>query len=314
MTTFLIVLGCVIFLTGLFFLFCYFCYHITFYQRKSSTTDDFTLPPGKEYLPFEDMLKGWTQDVNALPCKEFTIKSFDNLTLYGKYYEFKKGAPIELMLHGYRGNGGRDMSGGVQRCQALNRNALIVDLRASGKSEGKTITFGINESKDCLAWINFIIKTFGEDVKIILTGVSMGASTVLITAGKNLPKNVIGVIADSGYTSAKDIIKCFMKDHYLPPTLLYPFVKAGARIFGKFNLEETSSYESLKSAKIPVLFIHGNADTFVPWYMSDKNYKSCSSNKKIFKVDGAGHVLAYMVDPDGYFDAIHDFDKNYLHI
>lgn len=310
----LIVLSSLIALVALLLLFSYFCYYITFYQRKTNPSSDFTLPPGNEYLPFKDLLKGWSDDVKKLPYKEFTVKSFDNLTLYAKYYEFKEGAPIELMLHGYRGSADRDLCGGVKRCQSLNRNALIVDLRASGKSEGKTITFGINESKDCLVWIDFIIKTFGQDVKIILTGVSMGAATVLITAGKQLPKNVIGVIADSGYTSAKDIIKCFMKSHHLPPNLLYPFVKLGAKVFGRFDLEETSSYESMKSATIPILFIHGNADDFVPCFMSEQNFAACSSNKKFFKVEGAGHVLAYMFDSEGYIKAINEFDSEVLKI
>lgn len=122
-----------------------------------------------------------------IPHEEFSITSFDGLTLREKYYEYAPGAPIELMLHGYRGESERDLCGGVQRCFALGRSALIVDQRACGNNEGHVITFGIKEHRDCLAWIDFMVKHFSPNTKIILTGISMGTSTVLMAAAKPLP-------------------------------------------------------------------------------------------------------------------------------
>ncbi len=286
----------------------YICYIFTFYAVRKKQTEEFSLPPGKIYEPYRDIMVSWMKEVRAMPFEQFSITSFDGLKLYGKYYEYKKGAPIELMFHGYRGSAERDLCGGVQRAFALERNVLIVDQRTSGKSEGHTITFGINESRDCLSWVDFMISHFGNDVKIILTGISMGAATVTIAAGKPLPENVIGILADCGYTSARDIIKKVITQKKLPANILYPFVKLGARLFGRFDIDETSPIESVKNCTVPAIFVHGESDNFVPCEMSKANYNACQSRKKLITVKGAGHGLAYLVDPDAYISELKNFN------
>lgn len=247
------------------------------------------------------------KEVRALPHEEFSITSFDGLTLRGKYYEYAPGAPIELMLHGYRGEAERDLCGGVQRCFALQRSALIVDQRACGHSEGNVITFGIKEYRDCLTWLDFMVEHFGKDVKIILTGISMGASTVIMAAANPLPANVVGVLADCGYTSANDIIKKTIKEMKLPVAPLYPFVKLGARLYGGFTLEETSPIEAIQKCSLPVILIHGEADVFVPCEMSRQNYDACNAPKQIVTVPGADHGLCYLVDSEAYLNALREF-------
>ena len=217
------------------------------------------------------------------------------------------GAVTEIMFHGYRGSAERDLSGGIQRCFALGRNVLLVDQRTSCESEGNVISFGINEHKDCLAWIDFAIERFGPDVNLILTGISMGASTVLMAAGKSLPKNVVGVLADCGFSSAKEIIKKCTKDMHLPPNLMYPFIKLAAKIFGHFDLDEYSPMEAMKTCNVPVLFFHGEADGFVPCYMSRQMYDTCNSPKRLVTVPNAEHGLVYLVDNPGYFQAVVEF-------
>ena len=268
----------------------YICYRLAFHvpKKRPKCKEEFDVPEGKIYEPYHKQMIAWMKETRSLPHEEFSITSFDGLKLYGKYYEHKPGAPIELMFHGYRGNAERDLSGAVQRCFSLGRNVLIVDQRTSGKSEGNVISFGINESRDCLSWINFMIEHFGPDVKIIITGISMGASTIMITAGKDLPPNVIGALADCGYTSAKEIIKKVIRQMRLPANLLYPFVKLGAKLYGHFDLEETSPIESMKKCRIPIIFIHGEADDFVPCEMSRANYEACIAPKAILTVPGAG--------------------------
>lgn len=306
MKIFLIILFAII---ALFFLITYICFYLTFYvsNKKKIPKEKYSLPPGEIYLPHKETMLNFMKETEKIPYKECHIKSFDGLTLYGNYYEYKKGAPIELMLHGYRGLKERDLCGGVQRCFSLKRNALIVDLRACGKSEGNVISFGINESRDCLKWIDYIINNIDKDAKIILTGISMGASTVLITAGQELAPNVIGVVADCGFTSAKDIIKKVIKDMHLPPSVVYPFIKLGALIYGRFNLEETSAIKSLKNCKIPIIFFHGDNDDFVPQYMSEQNFKELKSKKVLYIAKGAGHGLSYLVDKEGYLKTINNF-------
>ncbi len=291
----------------------YVCFRMAFLNPRTQEKrgEEFPIPEGEIYEPYREQMVNWMKEVRAMPCREFQVTSFDGLRLCGKYYEYAKDAPIELMFHGYQGSGERDLCGGVQRCFRLKRNVLIVDQRASGNSEGKVITFGINESRDCLTWIDFIIKEFGEDSKIILTGISMGAATVMMAAGKDLPKNVICVLADCGYSSPKEIIKKVIKEMKLPPDLAYPFVKLGAKLFGNFNLEETSALEAMKVCKVPIIFIHGEDDAYVPCEMSRRLYDICTAPKVLITVPKAGHGLAYLVDMEGYFKSLKEFSKKH---
>ncbi len=286
-----------------------YCFRRAFYTRHRITddTNDFALPAGEEYLPYHPMLLSWMKKTQALPYKAYSIRSFDGLRLCAKYYEFASGAPIEILFHGYRGTAKRDMSGAVQRCAALGHSAFIVDQRAIMKSEGHVITFGINESKDCLRWIDFIIETFGKDTVIFLSGISMGAATVLMAAGKELPENVIGVLADSGYTTAKEMIQKTIAEMGLPAKLAYPFVKCGARLFGRFDLEEDSPLEAVKRIKIPVIFTHCEGDRFVPCEMSRRMYAACNAPKILNIVPGGAHGMPYPVDEEKYIEAVKEY-------
>lgn len=287
----------------------YLCYLKVFYSppRKSVDDDVIDLPEGKIYEPFYPDMERWAREIRALSYEEMSVISFDGLTLHGRYYEFAPGAPIELMFHGYRGNAERDLSGGVQRCFALGRSALVVDQRCSGRSEGRTISFGINESRDCLTWLELMQVRFGPEVKIILTGISMGAATVMSVADQPLPDNVLGILADCGYSSAKEIIQAIIGQMGLPVAPSYFFVKLGARIFGRFDLEQTSPVEALKKATVPVIFFHGEDDDFVPCEMSKRCYDACSSRKMLVTIPGAGHGLSYPVAPKRYLQALRDF-------
>lgn len=287
----------------------YLCFRKAFLADRSVKPDPdvIEIPVGEIYEPWREKMEAWSREVRAMPHEEFAIQSFDGLTLHGNFYEYAPGAPIELMFHGYRGSAERDLPGGVQRCFRVGRSALIVDQRCSGRSQGKVITFGIREHRDCLSWVDFMVNHFGPDVKIILTGISMGASTVLMAAGEKLPENVIGVLGDCGYSSPKAIIKVVIRQMGIPAWLGYPFVKLGARVFGGFDLEETSPEEALKRAKVPVILFHGEDDDFVPCEMSRVNYDACDSRKALVTIPGAGHGLSYAVDPQGYLKALREF-------
>lgn len=301
--------GVVLFLILLFFAACGICFYMAFYQPrgKKNVGADAILPPGEIYAPYRDCTRQWAEEVRAMDHKEYFITSFDGLRLRARYYEYKEGAPIELMFHGYRGSAERDLAGGVRRAFAVGHSVMLMDQRTSGQSQGRVISFGINESKDCLGWVDLVIREFGPEVKIILTGISMGAATVLIAAGQKLPKNVVGVLADCGYSSAKEIIQKTIRDMRLPVKPLYPLVKLAARIFGHFDLEETAPVEAVKNCTVPVLFIHGDADDYVPAEMSRINYEACNSKKELVLIAGAGHGLAYPVAPEQYVASMKKF-------
>lgn len=292
----------------------YYCYRTAFYvpDRPPRDQDDYPLPQGSIYEPHHARMTQWIRELRAMPQEDVSITSFDGLTLRGKYFEYAPGAPIELMFHGYRGSAERDMCGGVQRCFALGRSALLVCQRGSEGSEGNVISFGINERRDCHTWINYMIERFGPDVKIILTGISMGAATVMMAAGDPLPPNVVGVLADCGYSSPKAIIQKVIGQMGLPAKAAYPFVRLGARLFGHFDLEETSPVEAMARCKLPVIFIHGEADDFVPAYMSQENYDACAGPRKLVLVPDAGHGLSCLVAPEYYLQQLQAFFAPYL--
>ena len=287
------------------------CFMLTFYaaKRKPPKDDVIEIPEGEIYEEFRGVIENWIRSIRAMPYESVSIKSFDGLTLRGKYYEYKPGAVTEILFHGYRGSAERDLCGGVERCFALGRNALIVDQRASGESDGHIITFGIKECRDCLSWVDFAINKFGKDVQLILTGISMGAATVLMASGEELPSNVVCTLADCGYSSPREIILKVLKQIKLPPKIFYPFIKLGARLYGGFDLESNSPIEAMKRCRVPVIFIHGDADDFVPYEMSKQMYEVCTAPKRLVAVKGAGHGLAFPVDKEFYVGALRDFEK-----
>ena len=290
----------------------YICYRLMLYSppRHMPGEDEYQIPDGEIYEVFREDMIGWTKMIRAYPYKEYAIRSFDGLTLRAKFFEHKPGAPIELMFHGYRGNAERDLNGGVERCFRVGHSALLIDHRGSGYSDGHVITFGILEKRDCLAWVDFAVREFGEDARLILTGISMGAATVMMAAGEPLPPQIRYVLADCGYTSPREIISKVMRDMKLPPALLYPCATLGAKLFGRFNLNEDSPMEAMARCKVPVVFAHGDTDDFVPYDMSVRLCEACTGrHKKLVTIHGAGHGLAFPVGRDEYVNALKEFKR-----
>lgn len=285
------------------------CFMMVFYspKRKPLGADEYEIPEGEIYEVFRDDMIAWTKEIRSMPHEDVEIRSTDGLTLRGKYFEQEPGAPIELLFHGYKGNAERDLCGGVERCFRLGRNVMIIDQRASGRSDGHVITFGIKESSDCYEWVKYTVSRFGDSCKIVIGGISMGAATVMMATRYPLPKNVVCVLADCGYTSPKEIIQKVVAEMKLPPKLVYPFIRLGALLFGRFDLEETSPIECMQSCKIPVVFVHGDNDAFVPYEMSVRLHEVCTSERKtLITIPGAGHGLAFPVDRDGYVNQLAD--------
>ena len=305
------IFGIMLLLAALMALIAFICFRMAFYNHNDGRERGKDILSGKAYEPYLPLLHQWTESVRSMPHEDFSITSFDGLKLHAAYYECIPGAPVELLFHGYRGTAERDMAGGVHRCFSLGRNALLVDQRASGKSEGHVISFGVNEHKDCLAWVDFMTKHFGKDVKLILTGISMGASTVLMCADKPMPENVVGILADCGYTSARDIIRKVIADMKMPVSAGYFFVKLGAKLYGHFDLEENPAVDCVQRSLLPVIFFHGEEDDFVPCDMSRKNFAACTSRKKLVTVPGAAHGISFPVAPERYVAELRDFYPEY---
>ena len=194
-----------------------------------------------------------------------------------------------------------------ETAELSSHSVLMVDQRGCGISEGHVITFGIREKRDCLKWIEFINAKFNGERKIILTGISMGAATVLSTTALNIPESVVGVIADCGYSSPKKIIKHVLTKTRFPNITTFLLIRIGSILFGGFDICRHSQEEELKSCRIPVFFVHGEDDKFVPCDMSLENYNSVPVKKKIITVPGAKHGMSYLLAEDRYVEALKEF-------
>jgi len=249
--------------------------------------------------------------IARIPYEDVRIESYDGLKLHARYYHAKEGAPIAIQFHGYKSMSIRDFSGGAYECIKMGHNLLLVDQRAHGESGGRVITFGIKERYDCKAWTEYAVKRFGNDSKIILYGISMGAATVLMASELDLPENIVGIVADCPYSSPGAIIKKVCRDRHLPPIIFYPFIKIGTRLFGGFNLDSASAVSAVKNTDIPILLIHGGGDNFVPASMSDEIR---SSNPKIIylRVPEATHGLSFLYDYNAYMKALQNFYETIL--
>lgn len=284
-----------------------FCYRLAFYSMNENEQDIYVIPPGKQYEAVADRILELIHEVEELSYEIVSVTACDGLHLVGRYYHFRDGAPVMILFHGYRGSGRREFAGNNRIAAALGINVIAVDERAHGRSGGHTITFGIKERYDCQAWANYAAERFGSHTPIILSGVSMGAATVLMASSLPLPKSVKAMIADCPYSSPKKIIQKVSADVKLPPKLSYPFVVIGALVFGKFKLWESSPEESVKHTDIPILLIHGDDDRFVPCDMSKQIHRVCNSKAKLVLFHGAGHGLSYFSDTRKYERAVFTF-------
>ena len=284
----------------------YYAYRIAFYNPPSDPEKAPNMD-GSVYEPYREEITRLYRQIRDRECEPVTIFSDDGLKLYGRYYHIRDGAPLDLGFHGYLSRSFTDFAGGSELSFEMGHNLLLVDQRAHGRSEGRTISFGIRERWDVLSWVDYSRERFGEDIPIFLYGVSMGAATVLMASGLELPENVKAIVADCPYTRPIDIILHVGKSNPLPQCLIRPFVILGAKIYGGFDLLETDAVTSVKNAKIPILIIHGESDHFVPPAMSEL------SHPKLERITfpGADHALSFLSDTPRYRQIIRNFITRY---
>ena len=247
------------------------------------------------------------------PYEQVYVTSHDGLRLAARYFHLADGAPVKIEFHGYRGTGIREFCGARALDVKSGYNVLLVDQRAHGLSEGTCISFGVKERHDVVTWCNYAVERFGPEVKILLSGVSMGAATLLMASDLDLPKNVRGIIADCGYSSPAAIIKKVCKEDYrLPVWLVYPFARLTARLIGGFDLEGASAVEAVKHSRVPIIIFHGEEDRYVPCSMAHEIYAAADGKAELHTVPKAGHALSYMVDEAAYHAAVIPFCQKVL--
>lgn len=302
MTVFFIVLLCVLLL--LFVL--YAIYRIAFGESRGK--EGRLRYPGKEQLAlFKEQHDEWMRMLSNIPHESVYIKNGEEMSLHGYLFAAEdKTAPIVMFFHGYRSSALSDGIGMLMMCRKMGYSFLAVDMRAHGLSEGASITFGVEERYDVVAWAQAVPFLLGGNVPVFLAGISMGGATVLMAQDLSLPATVCGIMADCPYSSPRAILHRALYQRGLLAFVVYPFLRLAALLFGHFNLEQTDAVRSVACTALPVLLFHGKEDRFVPHKMSEAIVKN-AKNGRLVLVDGAGHGLSYYLARERYEQEVMDF-------
>lgn len=285
----------------------YYLYCQIFCHPLKKRPDIHRIPESNLYKAYKDVMLESINDMEIIPYENVSIAALDGCSLYGRLYHIKKGAPLVVFFHGYHGMAAWDGYGFFKICINNKFNILMVDERAHGKSGGSAITFGIKERYDCKLWAEYAAKRFGEETDIFLAGVSMGAASVMMASELGLPENVKGIVADCGYSEPRAIIKETIHKSGFPVKPVYLLINLGARLFGRFDLEEASPVQAVKKSNIPILFIHGEQDSIVPPLMNEELYESCAGKKERVLIEKADHANSALTDYKAYEKAVMEF-------
>ena len=243
--------------------------------------------------------------------EEITVESFDGLKLLAYNLPAQNAKGTWLLIHGHQSGPLREYAGLAKFFHNLGYNVVLPYQRAHGKSEGTYITFGIKERYDVRDWLLKVNEIYGDSLPLYLEGISMGCATVLMSLSFDLPSNLKSVVADCGYTSPYEIMwKVAKKDKHVPLVrLVLALGNVMANLLADFDFNEYDTFKGLRYNHLPVLFIHGTEDKFVPIEMSIANYQYCTSEKFLFLVEKCPHAIAYFIDEEGYHKVLTDFCK-----
>lgn len=288
----------------------YAMFRYTFYYAPGHRRDPRTVP--EDYGPYREQMEEMIREADAMNGEKIAISSDDGNRLHATLFRSYPDAPTIIFMHGYRSSQFWDGYGCMRICRECHYNLLLVEQRAHGDSACRVLTFGIRERQDCRAWADYLTERFGPEERIFLFGVSMGGATVTMAAETRLPETVKGIIADCGYTSPKAIICNTGKNQGFPVGICYVLVKLGAFLFGGFDVDSASSLEAVRHCSLPILFIHGDRDDFVPTSMCDELYEACAAPKERLYVKGAGHANSFLLDYEAYRNAVTEFIVKFL--
>lgn len=266
--------------------------------------------PGTTKTNEESSAQSWF--ANPDNRKEWQQTSADGLKLSAIYLPATDSHKTAIVAHGYMGNA-ETMANYAKMFHDLGYNVLVPDARGHGKSEGDYIGFGWHERKDYVKWIDQVLETNGQSEEIVLYGISMGAATVMMTSGESLPTNVKAIIEDCGYSSVNEELAYQLNELFsLPPFPLIQVTSLMTKIRAGYFFGEADAIKQLEKNQLPMLFIHGDADTFVPYEMLDKVYQATNGPKEKYIVPGAEHAKAYSIDPENYQKTVSSFLEKYV--
>ncbi|WP_413366272.1 alpha/beta hydrolase [Lysinibacillus sp. 3P01SB] len=301
----------------------YFAVGNYFYNFALNADDEKEFLEGNEHLE-DSLLIDEQLEAEATAADEaflvehkmetISITSNDELKLKLAGYVYEQESKVSewvMVAHGYTSSA-EGMTRYIRHFYEQGYNVLAVDLRGHGNSEGDYIGMGWHDRLDMVEWIDEVIQRDAQ-AEIALFGISMGGATVMMTAGEELPDNVKVIVEDCGYASVSDVFIYQLDDLFGLPE--FPVIQAAntvTKIRAGYDLYEASAVEQLKKSELPILFIHGDKDTFVPFEMLDDVYNAAAGEKEQLIIEGAGHGEAVKVKPDVYWQAVDRFMGEYL--
>ena len=278
-------------------------------RKKTRNTDTFLKildDPSKAYA--HEHAKRCIERIDLLKSsmtETLCMKSFDKLELKAYYVPCgKETDKFVLLVHGYDSDAFIAFGTQIKFYKELDFDIVVIDQRACGKSEGKHVTFAVNESRDVASWCNFILKRFTNCKNIVLHGISLGGASVLFSIGRHLPSEVKCIIDDCGFDSPEGILHHVLKKDYRLPRFVREGVIFFCEIICKCKFRGVKTEDILKNTELPILFIHGALDTYVPYYMTENNFRAVKNPFEFYTVDNAHHANSFICDEEGCNNAV----------
>ena len=242
-------------------------------------------------------------------CEDAYILSDDGLRLHAYFYNKNNSGKYLITMHGYKDTA--LYNGIFYRYMAKHGyDVLVLDVRGHGKSEGVWLSMGEKEKDDLLLWIEYI-RGLDEDAKIVLHGISMGGATVMLASGEN-PENVVAAIEDSGYSSVYDEFEFLLESHHIPSKLLLKMTDLWCRIRLGLSFSAIRPVDAVKKTTIPMLFIHGSEDTFVPTWMVYPCYENHRGPKELWIAKESVHARCMDEYKDEYNEKCFSFVERFM--
>lgn len=301
----LIALGLIV---VIFLVIMYFQFVNTFTFKKKMNE---TPLPNDMFSKYIDVISKNKEYFETVEKEEVYIKSFDGFNLKAHYVKGSNPKKLLIFFHGFKSSYKTDLTNAKQYIDK-GYSLLMIEQRAHGGSDGKYISFGVLERVDCKMWVDYAVNRFGNDVEILLVGVSMGAATIMMAANLGLAKNVVGMICDCGFTTPKEEIAYCIRHYYkLPSFIVIDVLNLYCKIFAKFSLSGANSATSLSESDIPILMVHGDGDDFVPYEYSVKNFAACQmENKELVTIKCDVHACSYLENTTLYQQKVDNFLKS----
>ena len=269
--------------------------------------------PGKSLQFIADDIKTGAAWFRAQNPERVQITSDDGLRLVGYFLPAYDAKGTLLLLHGFRGAPLCDFGYSIRDYHDLGWNVLAVCQRAHGESDGKYITYGVKERFDVRDWALYLADRFGPEHNVAMIGISMGCSAALMSLGTDLPDNVKCVVADCGFTSPYEEFVHVLQRRHIPVHPILEISELFAKAFAGFGFKDYSTVTALQTNRRPVLFVHGEKDSFVPVRFTVENYAACAAEKQLITVPEAGHGTSYVYAKERCHAALRGFLNKYGH-